>query len=95
MRHVGAYDFKTGEVIWKLSGGGDIPVPTPVVSDGLVYVTNAHGLMAPVYAIKDTATGDISLEGRRRQERGRRVELSAAAAATWRRRSSTAASSTW
>ena len=62
MRHVGAYDFKTGEVIWKLSGGGDIPVPTPVVSDGLVYITNAHGSMAPVYAIKDTATGDISLK---------------------------------
>jgi outer membrane protein assembly factor BamB len=62
MRHVGAYDFKTGEEIWKLSGGGDIPVPTPVVSDGLIYVTNAHGLMAPVYAIRDTATGDVSLK---------------------------------
>ena len=62
MRHVGAYDFKTGEEIWKLSGGGDIPVPTPVVSDGLIYVTNAHGLMAPVYAIKDTASGDVSLK---------------------------------
>jgi outer membrane protein assembly factor BamB len=62
MRHVGGYDFKTGEVIWKLSGGGDIPVPTPVVSDGLIYVTNAHGLMAPVYAIKETASGDVSLK---------------------------------
>src|SRR5688500_4243090 len=58
MRHVGAYDFKTGDVIWKLSGGGDIPVPTPVASDGLIYVTNAHGLSAPVYAIRETATGD-------------------------------------
>ena len=62
MRHMGAYDFKTGEVIWKLSGGGDIPVPTPVVSDGLVYITNAHGMMAPVYAVRDTARGDISLK---------------------------------
>ena len=62
MRHAGAYDFKTGDEIWKLSGGGDIPVPTPVAGDGLVFVTNAHGLMAPVYAIKDTATGDISLK---------------------------------
>ena len=63
MRHVGAYDFKTGEEIWKLSGGGDIPVPTPVASDGLIYVTNAHGLLAPVYAIRETATGDVSLKG--------------------------------
>lgn len=62
MRHVGAYELKTGKEIWKLSGGGDIPVPTPVVSDGLIYITNAHGSMAPVYAIRDTASGDISLE---------------------------------
>jgi outer membrane protein assembly factor BamB len=63
MRHVGAYDFKTGGEIWKLSGGGDIPVPTPVVSDGLVYITNAHGPSSPVYAIRDTASGDVSLKG--------------------------------
>ena len=62
MRHVGAYDFKTGEEIWKLSGGGDIPVPTPVVSDGLIYITNAHGPASPVYAIRETASGDISLK---------------------------------
>ena len=62
MRHVGAYDFDTGKEIWKLSGGGDIPVPTPVVTDGLVYITNAHGSQSPVYAIKETASGDISLK---------------------------------
>jgi outer membrane protein assembly factor BamB len=63
MRQVGAYDFKTGKEIWKLSGGGDIPVPTPVVSDGLVFITNAHGALSPVYAIRETATGDVSLTG--------------------------------
>ena len=62
MRQVGAYDFKTGKEIWTLSGGGDIPVPTPVVSDGLVYITNAHGPQSPVYAIRETASGDISLK---------------------------------
>jgi len=60
-RHMGAYDFKTGQEIWKLNGGGDIPVPTPVVHDSFIYITNAHGPKAPVYAIRDTATGDISL----------------------------------
>jgi outer membrane protein assembly factor BamB len=60
-RHIGAYDFKTGREIWKLKGGGDIPVPTPVVAFGLIYITNAHGPMSPVYAIRETATGDISL----------------------------------
>jgi outer membrane protein assembly factor BamB len=62
MRQVGAYDFKTGKEIWTLSGGGDIPVPTPVVSDGLIFITNAHGMLSPVYAIKETASGNISLK---------------------------------
>jgi outer membrane protein assembly factor BamB len=61
MRHAGAYDLKTGKEVWKLSGGGDIPVPTPVVQDGLIYITNAHGAAAPVYAIRTSASGDISL----------------------------------
>ena len=61
MRHIGAYDFKTGEVIWKMKGLGDIPIPTPVVHDGFVYITNAHGPGAPIFAIRETATGDISL----------------------------------
>jgi outer membrane protein assembly factor BamB len=60
-RHTGAYDFETGREIWKLNGGGDIPVPRPVVGSGLVFITNAHGRGAPVYAIRETATGDISL----------------------------------
>ncbi len=61
-RHMGAYDFETGAEIWKLkSVGGDIPVPVPVVGNGLVYLTTAHGPGAPVFAIKDTATGDITL----------------------------------
>jgi outer membrane protein assembly factor BamB len=60
-RHIGAYDFKTGREVWKLRGGGDIPVPTPVAGSGIVFITNAHGPMSPVYAIRETATGDISL----------------------------------
>ena len=60
-RHAGAYDFKTGNEIWKLAGNGDIPVPTPVVHERMIYITNAHGGPSPVFAIKDTAKGDITL----------------------------------
>lgn len=60
-KHTGAYDFKTGKEIWKITSGGDIPIPTPVVDDGLIYITNAHGPRAPVYAIRNTAKGDITL----------------------------------
>jgi outer membrane protein assembly factor BamB len=59
-KHMGAYDAATGKELWKLSGGGDIPVPTPIVSDGLAYICNAHGRNAPIYAIKLTATGDLT-----------------------------------
>jgi outer membrane protein assembly factor BamB len=62
-RHMGGYDLTTGKEIWKLRGGGDIPVPTPIVDDGLIFLTSAHGPSSPVYAIRMNATGDISLEG--------------------------------
>ena len=60
-RQMGAYDFRTGKEIWKLKGTGDIPVPTPIVGHGLVFLTSAHGPGAPIYAVKETAEGDISL----------------------------------
>jgi outer membrane protein assembly factor BamB len=60
--HRGAYDFKTGEEIWRMSGGGDIPIPTPVVSDNLIYFNSSHGRESPIYAIRTNAKGDITLK---------------------------------
>jgi outer membrane protein assembly factor BamB len=60
--HIGAYDPDTGEEIWRMRGGGDIPVPTPVFAHDLIYITNAHGRMAPIYAVRPDARGDISLQ---------------------------------
>lgn len=62
-KHIGGYDFETGNEIWKMSGGGDIPVPTPIVANGLIYIHSAHGKRSPIYAIKPDAKGDISLNG--------------------------------
>jgi outer membrane protein assembly factor BamB len=62
-KHIGGYDLNTGKEIWKLVGGGDIPVPTPVVWNDFVYITNAHGAKAPIYAIRTSATGDITPAG--------------------------------
>ncbi len=50
--NIASYDFTTGKELWRLKSGGDIPVPTPVFAHGLIYVTNAHGGGAPLYAIK-------------------------------------------
>jgi outer membrane protein assembly factor BamB len=59
-KHIGGYDFDSGKELWKMGGGGDIPVPTPVVADDLIFITNAHGMFAPIYAIKTSASGDIT-----------------------------------
>jgi outer membrane protein assembly factor BamB len=59
-RHTGGYDFATGRELWKLDGGGDIPVPTPVAMDDLIYFTSAHGRLRPMRAIRSDATGDLT-----------------------------------
>ena len=60
-KHIGGYDLETGKEIWRMRGGGDIPCTTPIVSHGLAFITNAHGRMRPIYAVKLDAEGDISL----------------------------------
>ncbi len=59
-KHIGGYDLETGEALWWLEGGGDIPVPTPIVANDLAYITNAHGRHAPIYAIPLDASGKLS-----------------------------------
>jgi outer membrane protein assembly factor BamB len=59
-KHIGAYDAATGKEIWKLEGGGDIPVPTPQVAHDLVFITNAHGPGSPIFAVRQGAKGTIA-----------------------------------
>lgn len=61
-KHMGGYDVDTGAELWRLSGAGDIPVPRPIVAHGLIYLTSAHGRLAPVYAIDPDATGELDRE---------------------------------
>lgn len=68
--HIASYDFETGQELWRLKSEGDIPVPTPVFAHGLIYVTNAHGGPAPLYAIKPDAEGDITPAGDARTSTG-------------------------
>lgn len=62
-RHAGGYDPLTGKELWRLSGGGDIPVPTPVVAHGLIFLSSAHGRQRPLCAIRLGATGDLTPTG--------------------------------
>lgn len=61
-RHIGGYDFRDGKELWKVRGGGDIPVPTPVVTDDLIYITNSHGAKSPILAIHADAEGEHEFE---------------------------------
>ena len=61
-KHIGGYDLETGKEVWRMTGGGDIPVPTPIVSHDLIFITNAHGGKSPIYAVKPSAAGDITLK---------------------------------
>ena len=58
--HSGGYDFTTGKELWRHDGGGDIPVPTPIAANGLIFLTSAHGRSRPMRAVHANATGDIS-----------------------------------
>lgn len=59
-KHIGGYDLYSGKEIWRLSGGGDNPIPTPVLGPELVYLTSAHGNYRPMRAVRLNATGDVT-----------------------------------
>ena len=59
-KHRGGYDFETGKELWKMAGGGDVPIPTPVIGNDLIYFNSAHGPSSPIFAVKTTASGDIT-----------------------------------
>jgi outer membrane protein assembly factor BamB len=58
---VRAYDPATGALLWTLGPNSEVTVATPIVRDGVVYVTGGYPPVRPVYAIKAGARGDISL----------------------------------
>ena len=60
-KHIGGYDVRDGKELWRMRGGGGVPVPTPIIAHDLIFITNAHGPVKPIYAIRVDAEGDISL----------------------------------
>ncbi len=58
-KHIGGYDLRTGAEIWKTKGGGDIPVPTPVLGEDLVFLTSSHGMFPITRAVRLSAEGEV------------------------------------
>jgi outer membrane protein assembly factor BamB len=57
-RTVISYDLQ-GKELWRMSGPGDSPVPSPFAYEGMLYVDAGRG--RPLYAVRAGASGDISL----------------------------------
>jgi outer membrane protein assembly factor BamB len=55
------YDPSNGRLLWTLGPNSEVTVGTPVVGNGLVYVTGGYPPARPVYAIKPNASGEITL----------------------------------
>jgi outer membrane protein assembly factor BamB len=58
-KQMAGYDLQTGKQLWTLRGGGDVPVPAPLISDGLIFLSSGHG-RSSAYAISPEARGDIT-----------------------------------
>jgi outer membrane protein assembly factor BamB len=67
---VRGYEPRTGEILWSLGPNSDITVATPVVGNGLFFVTAGYSPVQPVYAIRPGAEGDISPERAGESSRG-------------------------
>lgn len=56
-----AYDPRSGRELWTLAPNSEIVVATPVVGDGLAFVTAGYPPVRPVYAVRPGHRGDLTL----------------------------------
>jgi outer membrane protein assembly factor BamB len=58
---VRGYDARTGALRWSLKPNSEVTVATPVVGEGLVFVTAGYPPVRPIYAIRPGSRGDLTL----------------------------------
>ncbi|OHB77304.1 MAG: hypothetical protein A2Z25_10645 [Planctomycetes bacterium RBG_16_55_9] len=58
------YEAATGKLLWECAGGSMIPVPSPVSTQGLVFLSSGHSMgflkPQPIIAVRAGASGDIT-----------------------------------
>ncbi len=57
---VRSYDLNSGELIWQYSGLSAYPIPTPLASDGIIYVMNGYEGFKVLAIDPVEATGNIT-----------------------------------
>jgi outer membrane protein assembly factor BamB len=61
-----AYDPRDGKVLWTLGPNSEVVVATPIVADGMAFITAGYPPVRPVYAVRAGQRGNLSLpEGQR------------------------------
>jgi outer membrane protein assembly factor BamB len=60
-RTVRGYDAASGRLLWTLAPNSQNVVASPVVGDGLAFVTGGYPPVRPIYAIRAGQRGDLSL----------------------------------
>ena len=64
------YDATTGAELWTLAPNSEIVVGTPVIANGLAFVTGGYPPARPIYAIRPGGRGDLSLaDGEEKSEK--------------------------
>jgi outer membrane protein assembly factor BamB len=56
-----AYDPRTGRVLWTLKPNSEVVVASPIVTDGMAFVTAGYPPVRPVYAVRAGQRGDLTL----------------------------------
>ena len=67
------YEATTGKLLWECAGGSMISVPSPVSTQGLVFLSSGHSLSflrQPIIAVRAEALGDITPAGGRNESQG-------------------------
>ena len=66
-KHMGGYALADGKEIWRMAGGGGLPIPAPIVAGDLLLLTSNHRPIAPghplkpIFAVKRSATGTLAV----------------------------------
>jgi len=55
------YSAATGALLWTLGPNSETIVATPIIGDGMAYVTGGYPPVRPIYAIRPGGRGDLTL----------------------------------
>jgi outer membrane protein assembly factor BamB len=56
-----SYDPRSGDLLWNVSGNSKITVSSPVIADGVAYISGGYQRPSPIYPVQLGSMGDLTL----------------------------------